>query len=488
MKSFIRRLAEQLTQNKGLRQTIIKNSVWLSSANLLAKLFKLLLVPLAARILGPEEYGVFGYTVALITTIFFFTDLGVSAILIREYPKDHIKKDTLISTAFFLKAILIILATLCAFLTMFLLKDPLVRSIYGILTLMIVIDRIKDFFIAICQAVQKMEYEGIAFIIETGLTTLLGIITLLASGSLIYFALSYLAGSTAAFIAILMFTRPYTPRLRAFDRRLAGTLLRLSLPFTSVVLIAMILSTTDALMIKWLMGAAFVGYYQAAQKLIDIAMIKSQVLVKSLNPLSATFYNDHNRLITFSSKGLAWLLLIGLPVTVGGMVLADALILWLFGAEYSASILPFRILAVTALLTPLLLFLNQILLVLNYQNQNMMISALSALLNIVLNFAFIFKFGIAGVAAATVIAKLTDILLTYLFCVKRLKRHFLPLKSTAKYAVATAAMAAVCAVLAQFSLFFLLNIAVSALVYAGVLVLLREEQVMSVVPWKRKKV
>ena len=77
------RIKEFLFENQNTRQTIAKNTFWLSFGEITGRLLRLGIVIYAARILGAAGWGVFSYLTSLAAVFTIFTDVGLGAVLIR---------------------------------------------------------------------------------------------------------------------------------------------------------------------------------------------------------------------------------------------------------------------------------------------------------------------------------------------------------------------------------------------------------------------
>ena len=188
-----------------IRQIVLKNTFWLALAHFVAKVLKFFLIPFAARILGPGQYGTFAYTTSLILFFFSFSDLGLNAILIREFQKKERPLSALLDTILTLKLALGCIGCIAASIGYFLLTDPLVKTVYFILLLHGLTNWAKDFLFNLAQAHNRMEYQAISFIIEAVLVTFFGILILLKTRSFILFCWVYLISSFIAFLILTFF-------------------------------------------------------------------------------------------------------------------------------------------------------------------------------------------------------------------------------------------------------------------------------------------
>src|ERR1700722_8763903 len=76
-----------LFKNTNSKQTVAKNTVWLSISNFGGRMIKAVIVIYAARVLGASEYGVFSYAITLAGFLSIFTDPGINSVLLRDASK-----------------------------------------------------------------------------------------------------------------------------------------------------------------------------------------------------------------------------------------------------------------------------------------------------------------------------------------------------------------------------------------------------------------
>ena len=118
--------------NQQLSQIIFKNTSWMISANVIAKLFKFAMMIVVARELGPGLFGSFNYVIVLSAMCFILSDVGLNLLIIREFQekKNHIP--TLVATGFSIKLLLILINIIIAY-TLYFFIDPLLKLPFIIL-------------------------------------------------------------------------------------------------------------------------------------------------------------------------------------------------------------------------------------------------------------------------------------------------------------------------------------------------------------------
>ena len=97
-----------LFENKTAKQTVAKNTVWLSISNFGGRIIKATIIIYGARVLGAAGYGVFSYAVTLAGFFTLFVDPGINAVLVREGAKATPGSDkSLFATTLIMKAVII---------------------------------------------------------------------------------------------------------------------------------------------------------------------------------------------------------------------------------------------------------------------------------------------------------------------------------------------------------------------------------------------
>ena len=84
----IKNLKTLLLENTGIKQTIFKNTFWLTLAEAISRFLGLALIIFAARILGAEGYGKFAFALSFVSVLAILADLGLSEITNRELSRN----------------------------------------------------------------------------------------------------------------------------------------------------------------------------------------------------------------------------------------------------------------------------------------------------------------------------------------------------------------------------------------------------------------
>ena len=102
--AMFQKIKNFLFKNITAKQTVAKNTVWLSISQFGARIIKAAIVIYAARVLGAAGYGVFSYAITLAGFFGIFVDPGINSVLIRDGAKaTPTERQSLFSTTLIMK-------------------------------------------------------------------------------------------------------------------------------------------------------------------------------------------------------------------------------------------------------------------------------------------------------------------------------------------------------------------------------------------------
>ena len=165
-----------------------------------------------------------------------------------------------------------------------------------------------------------------------------------SSNDVLWVALGVLIGECTAAIMLFARFRVLYHNVRIHVRP-SFELLKQSLPLTIGIVLSTIVFNYPPLALGLFNTTADVGIYSAASKLVYFLLMGDRILLLLLLPASARKHHDAPE--TFRKlldEAVWWILLVSLPIAVGGTVVADDLIVFIFGMEYVSSAAVLRVL------------------------------------------------------------------------------------------------------------------------------------------------
>jgi O-antigen/teichoic acid export membrane protein len=481
-----------LFKNTTAKQTVAKNTIWLGISNFGGRLIKAGVIIYAARILGTSGYGVFSYAVTLAGFLTLFMDPGINGILIRDASKaPDEKRRVIFGTALVIKLFLLFIGVaIIIFVAPLFTTLPGAKVLLPIVAIILALDTIREFFFSLIRAMEKMEKEAGIFLLTNLGILAFGFLFLYIARNVESFSWGYVVGDAIGTATAVFVLRDYLKKVFSqFDGRLVLPLLQAAWPFAISGVLGLLFTNIDILIISWIRSASEVGIYSAAIRIIQTLYLIPGIIQFTILPLlSRLAKKDDTKFRTVLERTLGIIFLTSIPLALGGMLLGSPIMELIFGGPYRTGGLAFDILMVTLLFDfPASILINALF---AYDHQKTLIisSALGGAVNVILDFALIPSFGIAGSAAATLIAQIVNN--GYLWFAMKKINYFKVLPQLWKVIMAGVIMAAGTLGLMLTGVHLIFNIIISAAIYCLLLKILREpllkELVLIVMPSKAK--
>ncbi len=409
MRQKFNALRQFFLHNTGLRQTVIKNTFWLFFGHASGRALRAIIIIYAARALGAEGFGTASYALSLAAVFTIVADMGFSMILTKEAAKNPHLLEQYFSTTLVLKLIFIGISCIAI-----LIIGPVITRIPDALALLplailvLILDTIREFMLALAHAREKMEYEAALSIATNTATVIFSLLLLFASPTAQSLLIGYALGSGFGLVLALWAVRYYLKKLFThFTTELVRPIMRQAFPLALSGLLSGTMLNVDTLMLGWWRTAAEVGLYSAAQKPIQIMYMFTAIIAASIFPAFSRFA-EHDR-----AKLRATLRAIIIPtITINACVATISIIFGariiklLYGAAYADAIFTFQILAPTIIINTIIIIGINALFAINKQKTIALISTLAALSNAGLNAVLIPRWGIEGAALSTLVTQL----------------------------------------------------------------------------------
>lgn len=476
---MLKRIFGFLFEHRSPKQVVAKNFFWLISGEFVSRFIRSLVILYAARVLGVAEYGVFSYALGLAGFFAIFSGMGLDIILTRNVVQDPQARSRHFSTSLVLKMVLLLgSALLVLFIAPLFSRLPGARSLLPFISILIILDGIRNFVIALFRALERMEREALVTLITNVSITLLGFGILSLSASSFAFLSAYIGGvAIGALVAAFLIRSEIFSLFRNFDRTLIPNLIRTSWPLALSSTFALFFTQTDIIMLGFWHNASVVGYYSAPLRIIQILQIFPQlvgiVVFPLISRLSAS--PDHSsRLKDVLQRTFLFSFMLSIPLVLGGIIVARPLTEFLFGSAYLPSVFSFQILLLGLLFVFPDRFLSGVIFAHNRHHPLSWYIGLSALVNIIGNIILIPSYGTFGSAISTVFAQAT-----YFFLMWRLSQKVVRITFFAQLSRIAAAGACMGLITFALSSFFHIHvlslIGISALFYIFFLTLFKNQ-------------
>jgi O-antigen/teichoic acid export membrane protein len=413
-------------------RTIAKNTTVLFIATIISYILGFFINIYIARYLGAEGFGILSLALALTGIFAIFTELGLNTLTIRDIARDKSLKDNYVTNTAIIKVFLSFLTFGLIILTVNIIGyNSEVAYVIYIITVSIILGAFTSIFNSIFQALQKMEYMSIGNILNAVLLfagVLWGIYFKL---DIFFFAAIYLiANSLVLIYSFLVYIWKFSIPQININLSLWKPKLKEALPFGITNIFGSIYYWIDSVMLSIMVGNEVVGWYNAAYRLMFVFLSVYAVYMSSMFPVMSKFFKTSEEFLKLSYElSFKYLLIISIPIAVGTTLVADKVILLIYGNEFIPAILTLQIL----IWTIPFLFINglsgNLLNSINKQVTIMKVTSIAAVINIILNLALIPRFSLIGSSVATVFTELVLlVILTHLL----LKTDYLDWKAVIK--------------------------------------------------------
>src|SRR3989344_3399907 len=462
-------------RNTNTGQTIIKNTFWLFSSEISGRLLKMGLIIHAARVLGSTGWGIFSYAISISSLLMIFADIGISDLVLREITQKKEGHRTFISTALLLKIIMLAISTLLViFISPFISHIPQAQSLFFLVALILFFDSLRELGLSINRASEKMERDMVVKVTTNAAIFIFGVIFLKIKLVPESIALAYAIGSAIGFISIAIIIRKDLKTfLSKIDTRIFKLIIKTTWPFVFITLIGVIMGNIDIYMLGIWKNAGEIGLYASVQRIQQFIMIIPSTMAVAIFPLMSRLANsDNTQFRTTLEKTLSLIMFAGIPISLGGIILADQLIPLIFGQDYLGAIPILRVLMLMLLSSFPLVLLSNAIFAYNRQKNLAPAYLLGIFANILFNLLLIPEFGAVGSTIATLASTAT----ITIFIWRKLKRisNFEIIPRLKKSFVATIIMIFFIFTLKYFGVHVVLNIIISSIIYFSVLLLLKE--------------
>ncbi|HVL90646.1 MAG TPA: flippase [Actinomycetota bacterium] len=453
----------------GLRR-IAGNSAWQVVSFTFRGLAGLGVVVALARVEGPGRLGVFQFALTLTSLLPYYW--GYPALLSREVARrpGHVRgwleggmAMTFVFGIAFSIALTVGARTFGA--------SPESQMTITLATTAMIFDGIARIQFAAFVAWERMRLETIATALQETMFLVGAVIAVGLGGgpvgAMIAFLASRFVGALIAWITASLRCR--TLLLPAWHGGFAVRSAVSATPFAAADTLKLVQMRGDAVLLGLMKGPAAVGLYQACTSLV----MHWNVLARSLNhavyPRMSRAWPAHpTRFARYRDASNRSLAMIGLPVAIGGALLAADILHALYGPKFARATLAFQILV---LVVPIRMMSNTLSLSLaacDRQRQRTKAIALAASANLTLNLALIPIWSYLGSAAAT-LATETGLLVGYALQLRPAIGSSRMMQAIALPATACVPLAA--AVMATRSAPLVVPMLAGALAYGGTLTL-----------------
>ena len=374
----------------------------------------IVLVIIAARVLGDRSFGQFSLALALASIFEMVTDLGLNTLVARNVSRNRTLAGSYLPNILGWKLLLSVAATGLLALSVNLLHqtEPARLAAY-ILGGAIVLRSYKATSYAFFQAYERFDLILLTTYIERIAVLTSGIVVLLLTRSLIAFAAMFaLVRIPDLLFSYWLLNRTITPVRVGLDATMVKGLQVSAMPFGLYAVVTVAYSYAGTILLSAMKSPEQVGWYSAAYKIYEGLTMFPYLLCAVLLPrLSQLFLADRDRHKALSLRVLRYPALCSMPLAVSVGILAPQAVQLLYGKGYLPGVPALRILLGAAVLMFINWTLNTVLISADREKTVLRVTATGLVVTTIANLALIGRLGIIGVACSVAISELCVFLL-----------------------------------------------------------------------------
>ena len=398
----------------GAAVRIGRNFVFLGIGKAGNMLLSFLVVTWLARKLRPEGFGLISFALALLSYFIVLAQGGLQLYGVREVAREpqrsahyvrHIQGLQIVQSvlAFFLMLVV-------AFLVPASRLEKEVLLIFGATLLLYAFQ--LDW---VLQGIERMGLLATITFLQGAVYVCLVIWKVHSPEAIIWVPVAYLVGIIVqdALLTTSVFRR-FGSCLPSFDLSSMRAILKTSLPMGFSMAMIALYWNTGSVILGFLKGDAYVGWYNAALKIVTVLVVVPQLYNQAMVPsISALFGQSLPRLERLVNESVRLMALPALPMMLGGIVLSRKIIHVLYGARYTEAVAALQILLAGVAIIYVSIPLGSTLLYCGREKLYMRAVTLGALANVVVNLIAIPRLGITGAAIACILCESAVLTLMY---------------------------------------------------------------------------
>lgn len=321
---------------RGLASRTARGFMWALLTAGGAKVVSVAALAVVARILAPEEFGLFAFALVYVTYLDVLGDLGVGAALVywRERVDDatQLTFGVNLATGFLWCVITLAVAPLVAEYFHSPEGTPILRALAGIF----VIRSLGNTHDALCRKGLRFRQRLLP---ELGLAITKGVLIValsLAGMGVWSLVWGQLAGE-AVWTAGMWWVVDWRPSLR-WPEGLFRPMLEYGREIVAINVIAAVVHHADYVVVGRMLGMEALGYYQLAYKIPEMVVLLGLWQVSAVMFPAFSQLDEPAEMATAFVEAMRYISLLALPAAAGLFFLAEPIVLTLLGGQWAPSV------------------------------------------------------------------------------------------------------------------------------------------------------
>ena len=386
-----------------MSRNALNNASWIVGCKMGQSLIALVIGMITARYLGPSNYGLISYAASIVAFFTPLMKLGLNNTLVQEIVYDPDSEGKILGTS-------IVLCFIAS-----------IASVVGIVSFSLVFNAGETETIIVCflysltlifqsgemliywfQAKLLSKASSLASLVAYVIVAVYKVYILATGKNIRWFVITHAIEACIISVLLFLIYKKIGSKKLSFSWKLGKRMFQKSKYYISSGVIMIAFQQTDRVMLKFMSGQTETGYYSAASTCVTMTAFVFAAIIESIRPTILTSkktsekeYKERIVLLFFI------IMLFSLMQCVAMTLLARPIVSMMYGKEYLASISVLQILVWNIIFSYIGLARNVWILAEEKQKYLWIINLSGVFLNVLLNLAFIPRFGAMGAAIAT---------------------------------------------------------------------------------------
>lgn len=334
-----------------LKSEALSGAKWTTISSIANTVIQIIKLAILARLLAPTAFGLMAIVMVVIGFSKMFIDMGVSNAIIYKQEVSDVQLNTLYLVNIIVGVLLFILILLIAPVVANFYSDEELVSLINIVAITYLIKPWGQQFMVLLQ--KRMMFNDIAKTeILANIVTFFVVVILAYKGFGVYsLAIGAIVDSFVSTIGFIFFgMRFHRPKIE-FDINQVKEFLSFGLYQMAEKFINYFSQQMDIILIGKLLGVEILGIYEIAKKLIvKPSIVVNPIVTKVTFPIMSKISNDIHRLKKIFLKTINYLSYVNFPIYTLIAILAEPIVLILFGNKWMDAVPIIQILSIAFIL------------------------------------------------------------------------------------------------------------------------------------------
>lgn len=402
----------------GIKNKIIENISWIIVCRIMQSVLSLIISMIAARYLGPGNFGLINYASSITAFILPIVRLGINSVMVQEIVNNPNDEGKILGTSMILGCISSVLGVIgCTAFVSIINKDEtdtlIVCFLYSISLFFQMMEMIQYWY----QAKLLSKYVAVTSLIARFIISAYRIYIIVVGKSIYWFAIVNALDYFIISVILIVIYKKKTANKLVFSLEYAKRLLHKGKYYILSDMMIAVFGQTDKIMLKLFCGNVESGYYSAAIVCSGMTVFVFLAVIDSFRPVIFQYKKQNEeKYRKFMSLLYSIIFYMALMQSVFLTILAKPIVGIIYGSEYAPAAMVLAIITWYSAFSYIGPVRDIWLLAENKQQYLWIINLSGAILNVIGNIILIPVMGAAGAAIASVITQIfTNFIMCFIF-------------------------------------------------------------------------